>query len=118
MKKTEQQTLCVVGRSSERPCPYPATESLPYRFPGDGPHLCAFHAATEPLIEESNELSVSLNLVQGYLKGARRHPAAAPLVKALERIEADLSEREELVDKVLEDLRASERELMRGERAK
>ncbi len=112
MMETEQK-LCIVGQSTDAGCIYPATESLPYRFGEDGPHLCAFHAATEPLVEESNDLGASLDLLRTYLKGARNHPAAGPLVRALEQVEAGLVEREELVDKVLDDLHAAERELMR-----
>ncbi len=113
MMKTEQK-LCIMGSAMPNPCPFPATEALPHRFPGDEPHLCAFHAATEPLVEEVNELGVSLELVQAYLKAARRHPTAEPLVVVLERAEAEFSERLELVDKTLKDLEAAEFKLMRG----
>ncbi len=112
--KTEQK-LCLMGRATDSPCPFPATEALPHRFPGDEARLCAFHAASEPLVDESNELGVSLELVRGYLKGARRHPAAAPLVGVLERAEADFSERLGIVEKVLGDLWAAEHKLMRGQ---
>lgn len=108
-----EQKLCIMGRSTDAPCPYPATESLPHRFGGDEAHLCVFHAATEPLVDEVNELGVSLDLVRTYLKDARDHPDARPLVRALERAEADFSERLELVEKVLDDLNAAEHRLMR-----
>jgi hypothetical protein len=105
---------CIMGRSLPDPCPYPATVPLQHRLGGDDLRLCAYHAATEPLVDESEELNVSLELVRAYLKGARRHGAAGPLVTILERAEADFSERGAVVDKVLADLKAAEYALMRG----
>ena len=85
----EEARTCIMGASTEHPCRYPATEPIGRR--GDAPPAsCAFHAATEPLVIEQEEMGVSLELVRGYLKGARRHPAAAPLVDALEREAARL----------------------------
>ncbi len=113
MVETEQR-LGLMGRSTPSPCPFPATEALLHRFTGEEEaHLCRFHAAIEPLVDESNRLGVSLELVRAYLKGARRYPAAGPLVVALERAEADFSERERVVDKALDDLREAEFKLMR-----
>ena len=117
-----EQELCIVGASTDSPCPFPATVALPHRrLPEGEDRLCAYHAATEPLVEESNEFGVCLELVRAYLKGARRHRAAGPLVEVLERAEADFSgaeadfsERHALAEKVLNDLRAAERRLMRG----
>jgi hypothetical protein len=106
--------LCLMGRSTENPCPFPATEALPDRLSGDGPHLCAYHAAQEPLVEESNTFGVCLELVRVYLKGARRQAQAEPLVEVLERAEADFAERYAVAGKVLEDLRTAEGNLMRG----
>jgi hypothetical protein len=103
---------CLMGRSTETPCPFPATEPVPHWLEEE-PELCAFHAATVPLADESDEIGVCLELVRAYLKGARRHPAAAPLVQALERVESDFSARRERVDKVREDLEAAERRLFR-----
>lgn len=105
---------CSMGRRSPAPCPYPATVALPHRYGDDEPCLCLFHAATEPLADESDELAVSGDLLRAYLKGARRHPDARPLVTILERAEADFSERSAVVDKVLADLKAAEYALMRG----
>ena len=67
---------------------------------------CGYHAATEPLVKESNEFGVCLELVRAYLKGARRQRAGR-LVEVLERAEADFSERHALAEKVLNDLRAA-----------
>ncbi len=50
-----------------QPVPLPGDEALSHPFPGDEARLCAFHAATEPLLDESNELGVSLQ--RAYLKG-------------------------------------------------
>ncbi len=108
-----EQKLCIVGGSTESPCPFPATHALPHRLP-EGKDMCAYHAATEPLVEESDELGVCLELVRAYLKGARRQAQAGPLVEVLERAEADFSERRALASGVLEDLREAERALMRG----
>ena len=62
------------GSATEHPCTYPATEPLMRIWSDDEPVLCAYHAATQPLAEESGELGVCLELVQVYLRGARRHP--------------------------------------------
>ncbi len=99
-----EQGFCIMGSSTPNPCPFPATEALPHRFPGDEAHLCAFHAATEPLVDEQTEAAVALELVTGYLEDARGYGAAAPLVALLERAEADFSARLALAEKVLDDL--------------
>ncbi len=112
---TTEQELCIVGGATDSPCPFPATVALPHRrLPEGEDRLCAYHAATEPLAAASNQMVVCLELVQAYLKGARRQHTAGPLVEVLERAEADFSERHALAEKVLNDLRAAERRLMRG----
>jgi hypothetical protein len=103
---------CVMGRATEHPCPYPATEAIGGRR-GGPPVLCAFHAATEPLVLEQEEMAVSLELVRDYLEAAREHPAAGPLVEALERLAAEYAGRFERVDGVMRDLQAAEFRLMR-----
>ena len=105
---------CIVAGGTGSPCPFPATHALPHRLPEGEEQLCAYRAATEPLVEESNGIGVCLELVQAYLKGARRHADTGRLVEALERVEADFSERHALAEKVLRDLRAAERRLTRG----
>jgi hypothetical protein len=114
MENATEQKLCIMGRSTDSPCPYPASESLPDLFGEGGPHLCAYHDATMPLAEESDELAVSLELVREYLEGARAYPGASPLIEALERAEADFTARLAHVQEVLNDLRAAEHRLMRG----
>ena len=111
---TETTTAkCIMGASTDTPCPFPATEPVS-RWEDRTAYLCAFHAATEPLVGEQDEMGVSLELVRAYLKGARNHPDAVPLVEALERVEADFLARQERVGKVLEDLEAAEFKLMRS----
>ena len=102
-----------MGASTETACPFPATEPLP-RWQDSTAHLCAFHAATEPLVDEQDEMGVCVSLVRAYLKGARNHPAAVPLVEALERVGADFSACQERVGRVLENLRVAEFKLMRS----
>ncbi len=103
---------CIMGANTEHPCPFPATEPVP-GWKDRTAHLCAFHVATEPLVEEQDEMGLCLELVRAYLKGARSHSSAAPLVEALERVEADFSARLERTTKVLDDLKAAERMLFR-----
>jgi hypothetical protein len=110
---TTEQKLCIVGGGTDSPCPFPATVALPHRRLPEGEWLCAYHAATEPLVAESNEIGLCLELVRAYLKGARRQRAGR-LVEVLERAEADFLTRHALAEKVLNDLRAAERKLMRG----
>jgi hypothetical protein len=103
---------CIMGGSTEHPCTYPAT--APIRRWNDGaPVLCAYHAATEPLAEESDALNVGLGLFKDWEAEARSHDNE-PLLELLERARADFSGRLERVDKVLDDLRAAEFELMRS----
>ena len=111
---TETTTAkCIMRASTDTPCPFPATEPVPH-WEDRTAYLCGYHAATEPLVEESDEMGVCVTLVQAYLKGARNHPDAVPLVEALERVEADFLARQERVGKVLEDLEAAEFKLMRS----
>ncbi len=115
MKMETERKLCLVGRSMPDPCPFPATHRLAHLFPGEeGDLLCAYHAATAPLVGESDALGVSVELVRAYLEDARGYPSAGPIVAVLERTEADLQKREAVVDKVLQDLKAAEYTLMRG----
>ncbi len=113
MENATEQKLCIMGASTDSPCPFPASVALPHRLPEGEERLCAYHAATEPLVDESNEIGVCLELVRAYLKGARRQRAGR-LVEVLERAEADFLTRHALAEKVLNDLRAAERKLMRG----
>lgn len=113
MEQREATGTCIMGSSTESPCTYPATEPIGPGV-GDTPKLCAYHAATGPLIMEADDMGVCLHLVRGYLKGARKHAAAVELVEALERLEADYARRQALADKVLDDLEAAEYKLMRS----
>jgi len=114
MTETREATgTCIMGASTERPCRYPATEAL-RQWRDSAPKLCAFHAATEPLVGEAEDMAICLDLVRKYLKGARKHSAAAPLVEALERLETDYAVRLERASGVLDDLKAAEFKLMRA----
>jgi hypothetical protein len=119
----EATGTCIVGASSEEPCPYPATE--PMRGWRDGaPMLCVFHAATEPLYAESDGLALGLELFEGWEAEARQHHsqqllellerARAEFTARLERARAEFTARLERLNKVLEDLEAAESELMRS----
>jgi hypothetical protein len=78
-ESTMEQKLCIVGEGTDSPCPFPATVALPHRRLPEGEEwLCAYHAATEPLVKESNEFGVCRELVRAYLKGARRQLCGAP----------------------------------------
>jgi hypothetical protein len=115
-RMTENATetkLCIVGGSTESPCPFPASVALPHMLP-EGEWFCAYHAATQPLADELDELNVSLELVRELHEGARDYPGASPLMQVLERAEADFSARLAHVEGVLKDLRAAEYRLMRG----
>ncbi len=50
---------------------------------------------------------------RAYIKGARKTTVAAEMVEALKRIEADFTHRHDLVESVLEELKAAEYRLMR-----
>jgi hypothetical protein len=103
---------CFMGASTERPCPYPATEPIP-RFKDEAPMLCAFHAATAPLCEESDALALGLELFEGWEAEARQHHNG-PALELLKRAHGEFSARLERVDKVLEDLGAAEFKLLRS----
>ena len=112
-ENTAEHKPCIMESRTDHPCPFPATEALPHKLPEGNP-LCAYHAATEPLVDESNEFGVCLGLVEAYLDDARHYAGAASLVEVLERAQADFAERQAVAEKVLKDLRAAERRLMRG----
>ena len=101
---------CIMGRNMERPCPFPATIELPRLREAAG--ICAYHAATEPLAHEQNELGLTLDKIEGYLEEAREDDNVL-LVEALEHLQADFTRRMEVADKVLEDLNAAEWNLIR-----
>jgi hypothetical protein len=109
------QGIGVAGASS--PCPYPASKPLP-RWEDAGPRICDYHAAQQPLIDELDEMGVSLEKLEELLIDARKSHAVTgrgeQLVICLERIKADFSGRFELAKRVIEDLDAAEHALMRG----
>ena len=103
---------CIMGRGMEKPCPFPATVRLPRHLFTEAAGICAFHAATEPLAHEQNELGLALEKIEGYLEEAREDDNVL-LVGALEHLQADFERRMELADKVLGDLNAAEWSLIR-----
>ena len=105
--KTETHT-CNMGRATDSPCPFPGVVER-----WEGSYLCAFHAATQPLQDESEEMNVALDLLKGYVEDASNN-SAFELVDALKRIREDFAERLSLTDQVLADLREAERRDMRG----
>ena len=103
---------CIMGAQTEHPCPYPATEPVP-GWDTEAPMLCAFHAATEPLVDEVNDLGVALEKLAAYLEDARETEGNEQLIRGLERIAEDFSGRLEIAERVLSDLEAAEHKLMR-----
>lgn len=108
----EATGTCIMGASTECPCPYPATEPVPH-WSDKAPMLCAFHAATEPLCEEADALALGLELFKDWEASARQHDNE-PLLELLERARAEFSVRLERANKVLDDLQAAELKLMRS----
>ncbi len=102
---------CFVGASTGSPYPYPATEPVP-GFSDRMPRMCAYHAALEPLMDEHDALGLALELLPSYLKGARRHHNA-PLIFALEHLEADFRRRFDVVSRTVEELRDADMRLFR-----
>lgn len=109
---TETRTdlgTCGMGSKTAHPCRFPATVEM-----HDGYYaICAYHAASEPLVDEVNEMGVALEKLEAYLADARETGRDERLVTALERIKADFSGRMELAEKVLDALDAAEHQLMR-----
>ncbi len=112
METREATRTCIMGASTECPCPFPATEPVPY-WDDEAPMLCAFHAATEPLVKEADALALGLELFKDWEAAARQHDNE-PLLELLERARAEFSVRLERANKVLDDLQAAELKLMRS----
>ena len=113
---TEQTTTstvkrCIMGSASDAPCPYPVIDHVP-RSSLEEPHLCAYHAATEPLREEENDLNLALELFEEWQKVADHH-GNRPLHDLLLRAQQEFEQRQALVEGVLDDLRAAEKRLRR-----
>ncbi len=100
---------CIMGADTDAPCPYPATEPM-LRWSDETPRLCAYHAATEPLVEEYDDLNLALELFKEWEETAREH-ANRPLLDVLMRARLEFEQRRELVDGVLEDLAAADKRL-------
>ena len=102
---------CIMGSATDAPCPYPVTDHVPRLSFGE-PHLCAYHAATEPLREEENDLNLALELFKEWQKVADEH-SNRPLHDLLLRAQQEFEQRQELISGVLDDLRAAEKRLVR-----
>ncbi len=102
---------CIMGGKTEHPCRYPATE--PVRRWNDGvENLCAFHAATQPLSKEADDLAIGLELFEGWEAQARQHDNELVL-ELLEHAASRFTARLSRANKVLGDLEAAEFKLMR-----
>ncbi len=108
-----KRETCIMGADTETPCPYPATEPVSRWGAQDRtPRLCAYHTATEPLVEEHDDLNLGLELLKEWEEAAREH-ANRPLLDVLMRARLEFEQRRELVDGVLEDLVAADKRLFR-----
>ncbi len=101
-----------MGRSSESPCPFPATEPVS-RWSDRVPQLCAYHAATEPLVEEESDLHMALDELLPEWQKRADELANRPLHDVLWRAQEELEQRLALIEGVVEDLAAAERRLFR-----
>ncbi len=108
-----KRETCIVGADTETPCPYPATEPVSRWGAQDRtPRLCAYHTATEPLVEEHDDLGLGLELLKEWEETAREH-ANRPLLDLLLGARLAFESRRDFVEGVLEDLEAAEKTLFR-----
>ena len=111
---TEQITetkWCHMGSKTDNPCPFVATETIELYAPiEDGPHVCAYHVADDPLHDEIDEYSLALEKLEAYRKGARKNYNRV-LVKDLERLEADYRERLDWLKDLADRLRAANKKV-------
>ncbi len=110
---SDEAERCVMGASTDTPCPFPATEPLPHHRAADAPNLCAFHAATEPLVEEESDLHMALDELLPEWQKRADELANRPLHDVLWRAQEELEQRLALIEGALEDLAAAERRLFR-----
>ena len=100
---------CIMGASTESPCPYPATEPV-FRWSDTTAHLCAYHAATEPLVKEYDDLALALELLKEWEEAANEY-GNRPLLEVVFRARRELNQRRELVAGVVEALEAADKKL-------
>ena len=112
---TEQITetkRCHMGRKTDNPCPFVATETVEmYASFEDGPHVCAYHVADNPIHDEIDEYGLALEKLEAYLKGARKNDNRV-LVKDLERLETDYRERLDWLKDLSDRLRAANKNVV------
>ena len=81
-------------------------------FLGTEPRLCAYHAATEPLVEEENDLNLALELFAEWEKVANGQ-GNRPLHGLLLRARKEFEQRLAFVEGLLEGLEVADRTLFR-----
>ena len=102
---------CLMGRATGHGCPFPV-EPAPRWSPHEPPRLCAFHAATEPLVEEENQVGIALELLEEWARRADELDNR-PLQHLIGGARQEFGERLALIEGVLEDLRSAEMRLFR-----
>ena len=106
MRKT-----CIMGSRTDSPCPYPVVNHVP-RGSLEEPRLCAYHAATEPLVEEETDLNLALDLFDEWEQLAHIRDNR-PLRDLLSRARQEFGQRLAFVERVLEDLQVADEEWLR-----
>ncbi len=86
-RSTEDLGTCVTGRSTDQPCPRPAVA----RWRGRSP-LCEEHYREAVVQEESDELTLSLDLLEAFVYEVRGHSLQV-LEENLERLQVGFQER-------------------------
>jgi hypothetical protein len=95
--KTEQ-TLCIVGDSTDRPCRRPAAIQLD-RLP-HGALVCRFHAAVCPLHDEIDRLYLAAAVIEEELEPvARGNDDGGLLAGLLQQAKRDYRERADFLHK-------------------
>jgi hypothetical protein len=106
------EVRCSMGRKTDTPCPFPVAERPHRRFSLEPPRLCAFHAASEPLVQEESDLGIALELLDEWQKRADELDNG-PLQHVIVTARQEFGERLALIEGVLEDLHAAEMRLFR-----
>jgi hypothetical protein len=86
-RSTEDLGTCIMGGSTDQPCPSPAVA----RWRGGSP-LCEEHYREAVVQEESDELTLSLDLLEAFVYEVRGHSLQV-LEENLERLQVGFQER-------------------------
>ena len=81
-------------------------------FLGTEPRLCAYHAATEPLVEEESDLGIALELLDEW-QGRADELDNGPLQHVIATARQEFGERLAFIEGVLEALHAADITLFR-----